>query len=72
MLTRDEIVKKLRDSSRTWRPNMVVCQDRIFGSYAAARRPNKATVDLVVEFAKPIGFKFLDLADYWKRCSPES
>jgi predicted nucleotidyltransferase len=36
----------------------------IFGSVAKETSAENSDVDIVVEFQKPIGFKFIDLADY--------
>lgn len=36
----------------------------LFGSFASRRSLKESDVDLVVEFDKPIGFKFMALAEY--------
>ncbi len=64
MLTRDEIVNKLREQQAFLADEYGVCKIGIFGSYAHGSATEQSDVDLVVEFDKPIGFKFLDLAEF--------
>ena len=36
----------------------------LFGSYASGKPSESSDVDLFIEFERPIGFKFIELADY--------
>ena len=36
----------------------------LFGSYARDASTEKSDIDLVVEFSHPIGFRFVEFADY--------
>ena len=36
----------------------------LFGSYAKGKQSAQSDIDIVVEFSKPIGFRFIDLCDY--------
>jgi hypothetical protein len=36
----------------------------LFGSYASDNPTDTSDIDLVIEFASPIGFKFMELNDY--------
>lgn len=50
-----------------WRGEYGVARIGVFGSYARGTATETSDVDLVVEFARPIGFKFMELADYLER-----
>ncbi len=39
----------------------------VFGSYARNRQTEKSDIDIVVEFEKPIGLKFIDFSDYLEK-----
>ena len=39
----------------------------IFGSYGRGQQPNDSDVDILVDFNKPIGIEFIDLADELER-----
>ena len=64
MLTRDDVVKKLRDQRSYLATEYGVSKIGIFGSYAKGHATPNSDVDLVVEFEKPIGFRFIELAEY--------
>jgi hypothetical protein len=64
MLSRDEIVKKLRGQQAYLAAEYGVSKIGLFGSYARGSATEQSDVDLVVEFDKPIGFKFLELAEF--------
>ena len=64
MLTRDDVVNKLREQQAYLAAEYGVCKIGIFGSFARNSATELSDVDLVVEFERPIGFKFLDLAEY--------
>ena len=64
MLTRDDIVNKLREQHAYLATEYGVGKIGVFGSYAQDHATEKSDVDLVVEFDRPIGFRFFDLAVY--------
>ena len=39
----------------------------LFGSYAVGTANEASDIDLLVEFQRPIGFKFMELAEYLER-----
>lgn len=64
MLTRDGIVQVLQSQRAYLAAEFGVSQIGLFGSYATGQ-PNEASdIDLLVEFERPIGFRFLELVDY--------
>ncbi|MBI1307760.1 MAG: DNA polymerase subunit beta [Bacteroidetes bacterium] len=62
--TRDHIL----DSLRTLKPELVsrfgVQTIGLFGSVARDDSNSLSDVDILVEFAKPVGIEFIDLGDY--------
>jgi len=36
----------------------------LFGSYAQGRTKETSDIDIVIEFSRPIGFRFFELVDY--------
>jgi predicted nucleotidyltransferase len=67
MLTRDDIIKKLRVQRSYLAAEYGVSKIGIFGSYAKGYAAANSDVDLVVEFETPIGFRFIELAEYLER-----
>ncbi len=64
MLTRDNIVELLREKSPHLAAEYGVKRIGLFGSYAKGL-PNEASdIDVVVEFERPIGFRFVEFAEY--------
>ena len=64
MLSRDDMIRKLREQHAYLATEYGVSRIGVFGSYARDRATEDSDVDLVVEFARPIGFRFFDLAEY--------
>ncbi|MEP7357705.1 MAG: nucleotidyltransferase domain-containing protein, partial [Anaerolineales bacterium] len=67
MLTRDEIVKQLREQHAYLAAEYGVRKLGIFGSYGRDSANERSDVDLIVEFDRPIGFKYLELAEYLEK-----
>lgn len=67
MLTRDQIVKILQQEQAYLAAEFGVSKIGLFGSYAQGQPDAASDIDLLVEFEHPIGFRFLDLADYLER-----
>jgi hypothetical protein len=64
MMTQDELVELLRREQSHLASEFGVKRMGVFGSYARDQADAKSDVDLVVEFERPIGFRFFDLIDY--------
>ena len=64
MLTRDEVVKLLQEKHPYLVAEFGVSKIGLFGSYAKGQSDETSDVDIVVEFERPIGFRFVDLVDY--------
>ena len=64
MQTPDEIRRILRAEKPYLATVYGVRKIGIFGSYARGIAGESSDVDLLVEFERPIGLKFVDLAEY--------
>ncbi|MDQ7794976.1 MAG: nucleotidyltransferase family protein [bacterium] len=64
MLTRDKALELLRDNQDYLRREFGVRRIGVFGSVARDQCDDMSDVDLIVEFSRPIGFRFMDLADH--------
>ena len=64
MLTRDRAIQLLRENQDYLRDEFGVSRIGLFGSVARDQSNDLSDVDVVVEFNRPIGFRFMDLADY--------
>jgi predicted nucleotidyltransferase len=64
ILTRQKIIDLLKAKSTYLASEYGVSKIGLFGSYAAGRPSDKSDVDIVIEFSRPIGFRFFDLVDY--------
>jgi uncharacterized protein len=66
MLTREEIRTVLRDDYDYLAAEYGVKRIGLFGSYARGTTTEASNVDLIVEFERPIGFRFTEFADVIK------
>ena len=64
MLTRDGIIQLLQSERRYLANEYGVTRIGLFGSYATGRSVEDSDIDLLVEFDRPLGFRFLELVDY--------
>lgn len=64
MQTRSDITRILRENQADLAALYGVSKIGLFGSYARATARKASDVDLLVEFNRPIGLKFMDLAEY--------
>ena len=64
MLTREEITRILRENSPYLASEYGVKRIGLFGSYAKDMPTETSDVDIVVEFDRPIGFRFAEFAEY--------
>ena len=67
MLTREIIVQRLRESYPYLTTEYGVRRIGLFGSFASGTADETSDIDVVVEFQRPIGFKFIELVDYLER-----
>lgn len=64
MQTRNDITRILRENQTNLAKLYGVSKIGVFGSYARATAQKTSDVDLLVEFDRPIGLKFMELAEY--------
>ncbi|MBN2188594.1 MAG: nucleotidyltransferase family protein [Chitinispirillaceae bacterium] len=64
MNTREEIIALLRSHSADLHSAYGVRKIGLFGSFAGGNPGSDSDVDIVVEFDRPVGLRFMDLADY--------
>ncbi len=63
MISTEEIIKTLQAKRIDLVNNYNITKLGLFGSYARGEQTNDSDVDILVEFGKPIGMAFIDLAD---------
>lgn len=64
MLTKEKIVELLRENQSYLAAEYGVKKIGFFGSYAKGTFDETSDVDVIVEFDRPIGFKFVELTEY--------
>lgn len=67
MLTKEEIVRLLKENHAYLSSEYGISKLGLFGSFANGQPSEVSDVDLFVEFERPIGFKFVELAEYLER-----
>jgi predicted nucleotidyltransferase len=67
MLTKEAITKVLREKYPYLAAEYGVKRIGLFGSYAKDIPTEASDIDLVVEFERPLGFKFIELSEYLER-----
>lgn len=60
----DETVRLLREKRDYLRSEYGVSRIGLFGSVASGTAKESSDVDIVLEFERPVGFRFVELADY--------
>jgi predicted nucleotidyltransferase len=63
-MTTEQITKILRDEREYLRAEFGVEKIGLFGSYQKGTDRASSDIDLVIEFSRPIGFRFVELAEY--------
>jgi predicted nucleotidyltransferase len=63
-MTRERIIEVLRKEYPYLASEYGVKRIGVFGSYAKDLATEASDVDLVVEFDRPIGFRFVEFAEY--------
>lgn len=64
MLTRETIIKILQENRSYLASEYGVKRIGLFGSYAKDTPTEKSDIDIVVEFDRPIGFRFTEFIEY--------
>lgn len=64
MLTRERILGLLQANHAFLAHEFGVSKIGLFGSFAKGQSDETSDVDIVVEFDRPIGFRFVDLVEY--------
>ncbi len=64
MLTKKEIITILKKELPYLKAIFGVKRIGLFGSFSKGIQREDSDVDIIVEFEKPIGLKFVELADY--------
>ena len=67
MLTREKAVKLLQEKHPYLAAEFGVSRIGLFGSYAKGQSDETSDVDIIVEFERPIGFRFVELVDYLEK-----
>ena len=63
----DEIIEKLRSQYPYLSSEFGVKKIGVFGSVAKQAEKEESDIDLIIEFDRPIGLKFINLAEYMER-----
>ncbi len=66
MLTREKITDILSEKSEYLAEVYGVKKIGLFGSYANGTYTEASDIDIIVEFETPLGFKFMEFADYFE------
>ncbi|MBL7085454.1 MAG: nucleotidyltransferase family protein [Candidatus Omnitrophica bacterium] len=64
MLTQKEVIEILRKKQPYLRDNFGLERIGLFGSFAKGIAEEGSDIDILVEFRKPIGLKFMEFANY--------
>ena len=64
MLTKDEIIDRLRKEFSNLKNQFGVKKIGIFGSFAKGLQKEDSDIDIIVEFDIPIGLEFVDFAEF--------
>jgi uncharacterized protein len=64
MLTKNEILTKLNELKPLLHKDYNVKQIGLFGSFSEDEQNEESDIDILVEFEKPIGWKFFALENY--------
>jgi len=67
MSTKEQILALLEQNQAYLSTEYGMKRIGIFGSYAKGQSADESDVDIVVEFERPIGFRFVEFAEYLER-----
>ncbi len=63
----DEVIEKIKSNYPYLASEFGIKRIGIFGSVAKQLDSDKSDIDLIVELERPIGLKFVDLAEYMEK-----
>lgn len=66
-MSKDQILKALRDELPFLQREFGVSRIGIFGSYARRTQTDASDVDILAEFERPIGLRFVEFSEYLER-----
>ena len=64
MLTQERVIELLKKEFPRLTSRYGVKRMGLFGSFAKGIQKEDSDIDMVIEFEKPIGLKFIELAEY--------
>ena len=64
MLTKEKILEVLQAEYPFLAAEFGISKIGIFGSFAKGEPAERSDVDILVEFERPVGFRFIELAEY--------
>ncbi len=64
MLTSEQVIELLRERRALLASEFGVCRIGLFGSYAKGHPNETSDIDILVEFDRPIGLRFVELVEY--------
>ena len=64
MLTKEIIVQQLREKHPYLTSEYDVKRIGLFGSFAQGTADEASDIDVIVEFQRPVGFKFIEFVEY--------
>jgi hypothetical protein len=67
MSPQQKVINVLRRELPYLKENYGVKKIALFGSIAKNKHTKASDIDMVVEFIRPIGFRFMDLAEYLEK-----
>jgi uncharacterized protein len=67
MITKNEILLKLKELKPTLHKDFAVKEIGLFGSFSDETNSDESDIDLLVELEKPIGWKFFSLELYLEK-----
>jgi len=68
IIDKESVINCLRQHLEYLRQNFYIKTLALFGSFARGDADLTSDVDLVVEFDRPIGLRFMELCDYLEEC----
>jgi len=63
VLSKDDIIKKLKKELPTFAARYGVKGLALYGSYARGKQNKKSDIDILVDLKKPLGLSFIELSD---------
>lgn len=67
MLTQERVIELLRQQFPYLVSEFSVRRIGLFGSFATGSAGDRSDIDLLVEFERPIGLRFVELGEYLER-----